>query len=123
VPNDCVNRVAVRGPAADVINLVTLLEGASPFDFERVVPAPGGASDSWARRNWGVKWNAWRVTRQGYGRTGRVRYRFFTAYAPPIELLDQLSRRFPSLQIELDYDIELLGGGRIAWARGTRAPS
>lgn len=62
-----------------------------------------------------MKWNAVSVTRRGYGRTGRVRYRFFTAYGPPTEFLNALARRFPRVEMDLTFEVELLGDGRAAW--------
>jgi hypothetical protein len=117
------------------MNLVDAVEGDSPFDFERVLPMPkhiraGGAYDGglsvevfpgwyqWSCENWGTKWNAWDVSRRGYGRTGRVRYRFFTAYDPPMPVLDALAHRFPSVEIDLSFDVELRGDGTAAWRNG-----
>jgi hypothetical protein len=136
MPNWCDNRLAIRGARNVVIELVELLEGDTPFDFERVLPMPktiqdGGAYDGgmldmfpgwyqWSRQNWGVKWNATSVTRRGYGRTGRVRYRFFTAYGPPTELLDELARRFATVELDLSFDVEMLGCGSASWRDGAR---
>jgi len=94
VPNWCVNRLAIAGPPAAVKLLVEVL--ASPdaaLDFAARRPTPPelladqpvqaeGFPDwyRWRRTHWGVKWNTSDVTRRGYGRTGRVRYRFMTPY-------------------------------------------
>src|SRR5437016_3667433 len=108
VPNWCDNRLAIRGAPELVMELVELVEGDGVFDFQRLVPMPdkireGGAHQAgglgnglpgwyqWSVENWGVKWNAWDVTRRGYGRTGRVRYRFFTAYKPPWPVFNALA--------------------------------
>ncbi len=117
------------------MELVSLVEGDEPFDFEQLLPMPEGIRDGadydapgipdalpgwyqWAREHWGVKWNAAYVTRRGYGRTGRVRYRFLTAYGPPTEFLDELALRFPDVEMDLVYDVELLGGGAAYWRDG-----
>lgn len=93
VPNLCDNRLAIRRDAEVVMALVESVQGDVSFDFERIVPMPkhirgGGAYDGglpvgtfpgwyqWSRERWGTKWNAYGVSRRGYGRTGRVRYLF-----------------------------------------------
>ena len=115
MPNWCDNRLAVRGRPKEVMGLVQLLEGEDPLDFERLLPMPKeiregrdyhapGVPDvfpgwyQWSREHWGVKWNAVEVSRRGFGKTGRVRYRFLTAYSPPTEFIDELARRFPAVE-------------------------
>jgi hypothetical protein len=134
MPNICDNRLAVEGPRRVVEELARSVEGdEQPLDFGRVVPMPdrlgcfadtGAGSESgvhdWRLANWGVKWNAWGATRQGYGRTGRVRYRFFTPYGPPIPVLDQIAERWPPVMLTLTYGVELMGEGRLVWREGTR---
>ncbi len=68
----------------------------------------------------GVKWNACDVTRRGYGRTGRVRYRFMTPYGPPSAFLDFVAARYPEVAMSLSYDVESLGCGMAACAGGRR---
>jgi hypothetical protein len=135
MPNWCDNRLAVRGAPVVVRELVEYVEGDGPFDFERLLPMPrhirdGGMYDGglsvdtfpgwyqWSRERWGTKWNAWDASRRGYGRMGRVRYRFFTAYGPPIPVLDELARRFPSIEVDLAFEVELWGTGHAAWREG-----
>jgi hypothetical protein len=74
----------------------------------------------WARVNWGVKWNAWSGARRGYGRTGRVRYRFLTAYGPPSEFLDRVAAGWPQVTMRLEFSVELLGDGDGLWRDGAR---
>ncbi len=134
MPNWCDNRLAIRGTSLVVRELADLMDGDTLFDFNRIVPMPkhvrdGGAYDGhlpnsfpgwdqWSREHWGVKWNAAYVTRRGYGRTGRVRYRFFTAYGPPTELLDELAARFPAIEMDLTLVVEFLGYGDASWRNG-----
>jgi hypothetical protein len=138
MPNWCDNRLAIRGRPAEVMDLVALLEGDQPLDFERLIPMPQDIRDGadyeahqgrngfpgwyqWSCEHWGVKWNAVNSTRRGIGRTGRVRYRFFTAYDPPMEFIDALARRFPAVEIDLTFDIEMWGSGRAQWREGQLA--
>ena len=136
MPNACENRLAITGPPGSVMELVRWLEGEdSRLDFERLVPMPPGLRGpagntlgasglplwrEWANANWGVKWNAWSVVRQGYGRTGRVRYRLRTAYGPPSEFLDRVAERWRDVTITLTFDVELMGDGSGLWRDGER---
>ena len=143
MPNTCDNRLALAGPRDVVEDLVRVVASEDhALDFERLIPMPdwikgsvgdgaGGAEwREWRIAHWGVKWNAWRVVRTGYGRTGRVRYRFRTAYAPPLPILDHIAARWPQVTMILRYEIEMLGegqrlwrdGGRVNGARSERAP-
>lgn len=137
MPNICDNRLAIAGPPEVVMDLVQSLQGKEqPLDFECLVPMPDvllgpqgeirGPSGfprwyEWARTNWGVKWNAWGGVRRGYGRTGRVRYRFLTAYGPPSEFLDGVAARWPQVTMRLEFSVELLGDGNGLWRDGARA--
>lgn len=113
------------------MELVNLLETNEPLDFEALLPMPEaikngadynapGISDGlpgwhqWAREHWGVKWNAQYSDRRGYGRTGRVRYRFQTAYGPPMKFLSSLALRFPTVEVDLTFDTEGDGEGELA---------
>jgi hypothetical protein len=122
MPNSCDNRLAIRGNAQRVMALVKLLDGETPFDFERVLPlpppSPERSSNKEAIEAWGTKWTAWLVTRQGYGATGRVRYCFRTAYGPPSGVLNEIARRFPEIEMDLSYEVELLAGGAAQWRNG-----
>jgi hypothetical protein len=134
VPNHCENGLAISGPPEIVMELVRAVDGPEePFDFETLLPVPpeiaGPAGQEqgepglpvwyeWARTHWGVKWNAWGGRRRGYGRTGRVRYRFFTAYGPPDAFLDHVAARWPEVTMELEFWVELLGEGTGLWRDG-----
>jgi hypothetical protein len=136
MPNVCDNRLAICGPPEAVMQLVRTLESEEQaLDFNTLIPTPDelngpegeavGESGfprwyEWNRTNWGVKWNTWEVVRRGYGRTGRVRYRFCTAYGPPAEFLDCVAARWPEVTMTLTFDVELLGDGDGLWRDGVR---
>jgi hypothetical protein len=133
MPNTCANRLAIHGPRDVVEDLVRVVASEDQMlDFERLIPTPGQVKDSvgdgaggadwrgWRIANWGVKWNAWEVVRAGYGRTGRVRYRFRTAYAPPLPILDHIAARWPQVTMILSFEIEMLGEGQQLWRDGAR---
>jgi hypothetical protein len=132
VPNWCLNRLAIAGPPAAVKLLVEEL--ASPdaaLDFAALRPTPPelladqpvpaeGFPDwyEWRRTHWGVKWNASDVTRRGYGRTGRVRYRVMTPTAGRRRFLDFVAARYPEVAMSLSYDVEFWAVG---WLPGPAA--
>ena len=136
MPNWCDNRLAIAGPPNVVMELVRLLEGPEEkLDFERLLPTPDdlhagagyrvpGDGDplpdwyEWRCEHWGVKWSARDVKRRGFGRTGRVRYRFFTPYGAPHEFLDHVAELAPEIAMWLSYDVELLGYGHAVWRDG-----
>jgi len=135
MPNWSDNRLAIAGNPRAVMLLVEELAGPdSPLDFEQLLPTPPALlvrDDQpprevlpdwyfWRREHWGVKWNASDVVRQGYGRTGRVRYRFLTPNGPPAAFFDVVAARYPELDIALDFEVEGAERGFVAWAGGRR---
>jgi hypothetical protein len=116
------------------MEMVGRLEGDGPLDFEQLLPTPKDLLDgdddretdlfpgwyAWRREHWGVKWNASSVRRRGYGRSGRVRYRFVTPYGPPLEFLDHVGALYPMVQLRLEFEVEMLGRGGGAWHGGRR---
>jgi hypothetical protein len=65
----------------------------------------------WCIKYWGTKWNAYDVKRRDYD--GRVCITFQTAWAPPIPVIIELAKRFPTCTITLEYferGMEFAGG-------------
>jgi hypothetical protein len=130
VPNRCDNRLAISDPPASVMELVRVVQSEdSALDFDTVVRMPaqprGGAGKRpgrlGRREHWGVKCNTCDVTRRGYGRTGRVRYRFSTPSGPPSAFPDAPAARLPELDTLLTFEVEYLGDGAGLWCDGRRA--
>ncbi len=137
MPNWCDNRVAIQGPPKLVMEVVERLESDERwFDFEGYLPTSPELLDpdrpreehtlpdwyEWRREHWGVKWNARGSTRRGYGRTGRVRYRFLTAWGPPDTFLDHLAACHPELTIQLSFEAEPNEAGEGCWKNGAFVP-
>jgi hypothetical protein len=84
MPNHCTNRLVIGGPAKDLRELVELMKGESPFDFNKLDACPQELTDtsatmgepsneqkanlekyghkdwySWNCAHWGTKWNAY----------------------------------------------------------------
>jgi hypothetical protein len=55
----------------------------------------------WRLKNWGTKWDAYFIQKER--RPGRLTYHFQTAWSPPLPVVAQLGRAFPSLAFELLY--------------------
>ena len=71
--------------------------------------APGGVPGwfAWRLENWGTKWNAVSPTLSGTLQSGELRYRFRTAWTPPVEWLQFVAAAHPGLRFELAYREEL----------------
>ena len=114
-----------------------------PLDFERHVPTPPEAlhgrvgaaarapakspnrpgdwdSHVWRTEHWGTKWNAMHPTLRGTLKSGRLIYRFSTAWGVPEPWLDAVAKAHPALTFELKFDVEYGGRGFGRWARGRR---
>lgn len=122
MPNWCENEVIITGDAEELRELIT--EGAkTPSDYEsehevkflmdNLVPMPkelledGGDWYNWRLNNWGCKWDL----NQEYDDT-RVYYEdgdteasmgYSTPWAPNRDFWVAVSKRFPSLTIDLSY--------------------
>jgi hypothetical protein len=72
----------------------------------------------WALENWGTKWNAYGQNDQ---RTKDNVIYFQTACSSPIDLISELSKQFPTVEILLDYADEDSGSntGKIIFKAGS----
>lgn len=60
----------------------------------------------WRAQNWGTKWNASEVELSEHHETGEPVIWFETAWAPPMPIIEKLSREFPEAVIRIDFSIE-----------------
>lgn len=75
----------------------------------------------WNCREWGCKWDASNVELQEpYETNGEltIGYRFDTPWSPPLEAIAKLSKKYPNLIIEIDYEEEQGWGGNWTFASG-----
>lgn len=91
--------------------LPTEIEEIKNMDGEVVMTVkrfPGGKSDErwydWNINNWGTKWDAYNTYIEDYGSS--VSMSFQTAWAPPVEVAQELRRRFNSIDIKWMYNQE-----------------
>lgn len=88
-----------------------------------IPPADGynRGGHEWCVNNWGTKWDAINPVVIDMLGKYRVIITFETAWAPPIEVFNALSQKFPKISIELEYfesGMEFCGGAR--WENGVQ---
>ena len=84
-----------------------------PFDTSRTVVSAWSQGSSTGggpgRSYYGGYSNGYSGGGYGYGQStfiGRLRYRFATAWSPPLEWVDAAAGRHPGLSLKLDYEEE-----------------
>ncbi len=82
----------------------------------------------WNIRNWGTKWDVANTDDETYPETElmmdeetTLQYSFNTAWAPPTKAMIELSKQYPSLNINLDYEEETGWGGEIEFTKGNES--
>ena len=125
MPNHVCNTITVSGDRTIValLDKAVRADDTQPFDFNRIIPKPpivdhvsAGSLDSqtrhanpnrnwyeWQINNWGTKWNAYDFTAATDGT-----YEFCTAWSPPIPVILTLSKLFPEVSIEFEYEEECM---------------
>lgn len=58
----------------------------------------------WSRKNWGTKWNAYEIKREGENAIY-----FETAWSPPVPVLVALAKKYPQAKFTLEYADESIG--------------
>ena len=117
MPNWCANVLSVYFPGDVDVAGERLREfrdrvatDVEPLSLDRIVPVPveignnpdGMVGYNWRVDNWGTKWDVHEVD----ARPGMCEIEFFfdTAWAPPVDVVRELSRLFPDAVIGLAYD-------------------
>lgn len=116
----CSNNLEINGKKQELDELETLLAtGERAFDFDVISQCLNGEGWlEWRLLNWGTKYPTHDpiLTRES---DTTIKVQFDTAQDPPIPLIADLARRFPSLCIllkYLDYGCEL--NGSVAFENG-----
>ena len=87
----------------------------SELDFHKIIPVPmeilkkgyGDSGYDWQVDNWDTKWNAYDLSTDSS--EGYCRFSFDTAWAPPVLVVAQLAKLFPSLEFEHFFDESGMG--------------
>lgn len=87
--------------------------------------ALGMDSYNWNVRNWGTKWDIGVLDGEQYPDTtlevvddGSLMYRFHTAWSPVPQIFEELSKQFPTLSFDYEYEEETGWGGSETWEDG-----
>ena|ERR1043166_7179936 len=115
----CINALQVRGSKEDVAKFRKQAKGFPPgpspgpgelpdaFNFHSLIPVPVGDLgyeylDDWEKENWGCIWGAY--DSQIMKESDRcLLYNFKTPVSPPLKLIAQVSKDWPTLIFELGY--------------------
>ncbi len=125
MPNWCHNQLTVSGPADEVKQFKETAVGHSPWlsaaevgrekpdplNFHSLFPVPeelvkagyNEAAYHWERDHWGCKWGAREIQILDEW-SGGILYQFDTAWVPPLELIEHVSKDWPQLTFDLEYE-------------------
>ena len=129
MPNHCMNTLSITGPQQDVETFKEFAQHQKEqLDITKFAPMPDelkntespnrdgdsatrllqtyGAPDwfTWAVDHWGTKWEPYDVERTEPDDT-TLEYHFCTAWSPlSDQLIETMSKRFPSLLLKLSYE-------------------
>src|SRR5258708_24166353 len=137
MPNWCRNELNISGPESDVIAFKEKAVGLPPWpeeneppnllNFHSLVPMPpelveAGYNEAvyqWEKKNWGCKWGAGQPEIIDES-PGRILYEFDTAWTPPVPLIANLAKQWPTLTFILSYDEPGMAFKGIAKAHGEK---
>ena len=111
MPNYCENILTIR--TKELPDIFKKNEGRDELDFEKIIPMPKSEEDNWYHwrtKHWGTKWNAsetW-IDKQNE----QIVISFDTAWAPPIPIVEELSKQY-DLTLEWLEEANELGGIKI----------
>lgn len=103
------------------------------LSFYNVIPHPNdstyygdGTTDNqgnwydWNIANWGAKWNAGNVNVRWDLGSKALSYYFDTAWSPVYEIVQAISKQYPTLEIEYQWIEEQGYGGISSWSGGVK---
>ena len=127
IPNWCDCELTIKGDKAELRRFKEFAYAISPgntefepLDFNQFVPQPpevvASVTDEhaqrplwyeWRVKNWGTKWGPRieddYIIRDRIENSGRLMYKFDTAWSPPTPVVLAMSRMFSTLEFELEY--------------------
>lgn len=129
MPNWCNNYLEVTGKEKDLMKFRrkakrTIKGEVNVLDFAKLYPEPdykkvevlptfpdirnevrkGEEWWDWRIQNWGTKWNSCEPELLDQEQDNLLQYRFETAWSPPVELFEKVSKDFPTLKFVLEYE-------------------
>ena len=134
MPNHCENVVTLKGKFDHRQEFVDKNKGFTWEDtmkekeyrelsFHASVPMPkrlvqtkGEGWYNWCIKNWGTKWECWD---EGLSHDkDQTHYYFTTAWSPPNDWLQNVSRKFPHIEFEVEWAEEAGEGGKFMYHGG-----
>jgi len=119
MPNWCWNHLEVSGDEKQLQEFVekstTNIETSDEFSFEGTLPR-GDRKDwyNWSIENWGTKWDACEPN-ICHNDIDYFAVSFESAWAPPIDWINNIMQDFPDLSFTLEYDEPgMCFGGRLS---------
>lgn len=106
MPNYVMNSLSFDGKEEILKDIEKKIQGEEEIDFNKILPVPKKYSDNgekelnWRIYNWGTKWNAMDICKDGY------HYYFLTAWSPPELVIKKLSKMYPGVEMTLEYSEE-----------------
>lgn len=113
MPNWCENELRISGDeeAMKAVHaaLNTTTDETPRLSFQALLPIPEHEKDNWyewSMQNWGTKWD---IAEDGKGilpldeSQAYLEYNFSTAWSPPIELLKNITDKFPGVTFQVAY--------------------
>lgn len=132
MPNHCNNTLSFIGSVEDVTRLIeTVKSHNKPFSFDKIVPYPQNFKDmdlaveaynkehgefshvkaglvdgynsggyEWCSKNWDTKWDAYDFSDTVIENNT---ISFLTAWSPPINVIRELGKLFPNVELKLEY--------------------
>lgn len=116
MPNWVNNHLNADGPADAVERLkAAVADESQELTFQAIIPRPADQDENWYDwqvKHWGTKWDACHLETEHQG-TG-LTWRFDTAWAPPLPVLEALAQQHPEITFTLWYQEEQGWGGEIS---------
>lgn len=111
MPNFCENNLRVRGDQKEIREFSEKTKTKKlSFTFEKLVPTPASflkdGSDKWYNwriKNWGTKWDVDTDSVSRDEDEDFIEVSFDTAWAPPLEWLVKVSKKFKKLLFRIHY--------------------
>lgn len=142
MPNWCENNLSIAGSIDDmkkILDVIKIKENEYSL-LETLYPVPKGLDELegkdplngyyWRLANWGTKWAESDITiGQEYTENEKdnyavIAFNFETAWSPPIEAFNKISKDYPNLLFCLYYEEHGMGFcGRNIWALGEEEES
>ena len=109
MPNWCNNELKIYGDDKQLKKFIKKAKGTkkdkSDLVMNNLLPLPkekDGDWDDWQVKNWGTKWDI--EATLAFEDEGIAEYYFNSAWSPPIQFFENISKKYPDLVFVLKYD-------------------